>query len=316
MRVVELTVALIAIASLSALQLPRPDVVVERIYEGEGAKIEGVGACSITPEKITCWDMNGAPAPEFAERIRSYYLGQPQEVSFKFGKKNRYLLVRTSGTASLYIEGVVQADRTSSNQLNYASNGEPVLHWLGAAVESDRDKAAVRVVLNNLPGPAPVDLPFRPGTKANYDGVTLEVASWAKAKKEQQPTYNPYGGLPPNSELWQIVFGSSTQNHPFSYMPIGKDGKPIQYVDLKGMPVSGVKYLEENPNSNRGYAPGQLQTNSKYRVAYFQPSGAAADGAFTMLSNIDPSQIASIKLSSVRSKTIQIEGFPLDPKQP
>ncbi|MEZ0326136.1 MAG: hypothetical protein ACAH95_09530 [Fimbriimonas sp.] len=303
-------------SSPALLQRQAPDVTVDKMYEGEGAKIEGVGVCSITPDSVSCWDMSGTPAPQLSERIRSYYLGQSQqEVSFRIGKKNRHLIVRSSG-AYASLEGANEGERMTSNQMNYSSGDEPVLHWVGVAVEPDKTTGSIRATLHNLPGPSPIDIPFAKGAKGTYDGVTLELASWTEAKKEQRPPLGYIGNGGPSTEgkLWRIIYAVSQPNRYFTYSPLGKDRKPIQYVDDKGQPVSGVKYLEENPTSNRGSFPAQQPTTSKYRPVYFQFTGAAADGAMAVTTNIDPTYIGAVKVSSTRTKVIQINGFPLDLK--
>jgi hypothetical protein len=262
--------------------------------------------------------MDGAPSPSLTDRLKGYLSSASyQQFSFQFGKKNRIVMAeitRANGAPNVYLSA---PSGGGSFNLNDASNEETTV-GVNVSLPVSEMTAAITANMNGMPGPKPVSIPFKLDATAEYDGVRYKIGPSVEIKVDARNPSIPLfdGAQTSNSKMWRIVLGGEPLDQSRAYTtfaPVDKDGKPIQYVDDKGKIVSPIKFLAENPQAN-SYGIPQTNLQSKYRVARISPGQGSVAGAFTLYSNIDPSQIGALQISSTRGRTVTIKGFPLDPK--
>ena len=298
----------------------KPDQTVDRVYEGNGAKVTGVGVCDISTEKISCWNMDGDPDAALTSTVTGSLMGGNYggEVSFRFGKKNRWLVTDVTGTTNVNVQSL----DGYGGGMQVSRQGDKVLQLTRITADPSEKTSGVIANFYNLPGPAPIEIPFHEGSKASYGGIDFEIGpakEWKPTAQELQ-RFNNYG-TEAKGKYWKIVFGyarpTGTSTPYPSFTVLGKDGKPIHYVDKNGDPVSDLKVLSELPddasNGPRFY-PGNNLPNSKYPAATFTLDNQPGLDAANAFSNVNPSQIGSIRVSGTFQFRVQVNGYPLDPK--
>ncbi len=96
------TLLLCSVVGAVQFGIPKMDAVVSREYRGEnGIDIRGVGVCSFDSQ-ISCWNMDGKPDPILTKAVSDFY--EPNEISFRIGKKNRLLVVKKTIPASSFFQ--------------------------------------------------------------------------------------------------------------------------------------------------------------------------------------------------------------------
>jgi hypothetical protein len=122
------------------------------------------------------------------------------------------------------------------------------------------------------------------------------------------------------NKYWTTDLRLSTTNLPPQYGRFSvcdSEKQPILYVDRKGNPVSPVTYLSDPEPDNIYNRIGFLQptrekTLHKYVKSVFIPLQTVA-GVTTYLTNIDPSKIGLLQISTFTKKVVQFAEIPLDP---
>ncbi len=318
-------VSLCVVATATQVAGLKPDATADRVWEGDnGLKVEGLGVCSIEPSNVDCWDMDGVHDASLSEQIRGYYMGSSNEVSFRVGKKNRYLVYRKSYNANIQAQS---PDGQYMNSSEIYGSGGPTVSWSRINPDTASKDASILFSINGLPGPKPVTVPFEKGKKGTFEGTELEIGEYkpfkpAPGEQQQQPYYPMIA----NAKQWSIFvgFAPSDQQNSLSYGLLGKDGKPVAYVDRDGEPVSAVKFLSETPPGFNGYyngynpgydfGPGGRNTPPKYAAAVVTSNGPSVQGAFTLRTNVNPSRIGALTVSATHQMRVLVKGFPLDPK--
>lgn len=300
-------------------------------YEAGNLSVQTLGACSYTVDAISCWDLEGKPSPSLSERLESHYLGSNgNDLQFKFRRKNRLVVVRTTGmngnSVSLQTD---QGGYGGSGQI-YDSQGQTSLQWLNLAVDSSATTANIQATVYNASLVKNLDLNFRKGEKAVFQGSNIEIGSATPLPKVKRrgdrPRYEVFDGQRgygyiaegrDQGSWWTIAIGADPvaggQMLGIS-QPMDKTGKPILYVDKDGKIVSPVKYLESVPKDPNGQVIYGATQSSKYFQARFQSANSNVPSTQTILTNIDPSEIAKVRLSYNPPTVVRFTDIPLDPK--
>lgn len=290
------------------------DVTVNRVFEGEGIRIEGLGGCAIDAKDVSCWDMQGEPALELTDRIRSHYISNTSEVQLRFGRPNRLLVLRRSPASASVGYQTEEGQYLSSSQI-YGSNGEPTLEWVRYVPEDGRKTFGIVVQLHSLPKPKQAEVKFRRGEVGRIEDVRIEVGAYREEKPGNVATRGGMYPMMPNwgGRQWSVVIGAlsdSGDTPNLGYQILDTSGRPIRFVDKKGVPVSDVKYLEETRGQPM-YAPNP---DAKFSQAVFSSGGPTVQGAFTAYTNVDPRRIGALRVFLQRQMRVKIEGFPLVPR--
>lgn len=328
MKIHQATISLCVLAGLAgATQVSeKPDITVRKAYSG-GANviIEGLGVCSITPEKVSCWNMDGANDEILAERVRAYLLGNNgQEPTFRYGKKNRYVIVRAANTYGSFT--VPGRSYMNTMQIQYDQGGGSV--QMGRIDVGPSEKEISVITSFTETGPASVDLPFAKDKSVTYGPGKVTLGDWQPIKEEKKKPgagnlgfgrgYPGNGGQGLPGPLWKVILtNDGLKGLSVSFAVLDKAGKPLLHVDKSGKPVSDVEYLKHvaaNPQNGYPYIyPGQDDPNSPYRTVVFQGAGQQVGESMIYQTNVDPTYIGSLRITSTRQVKVQVDGFPLDP---
>jgi hypothetical protein len=305
---------------------PKVDVTVKNVYSDEdGNSIEIVGVASISADDVKCWDYTGTLSPELSEIVKNKCLrSSSSELSFRFGKKNRFILFRAKPQGRNVEWRQVSGDYV--NNSSFYDGSQDSLQLIRVAL--DKNDLTLSLVANlTAPQPTKVDLPFKLGAKAKVSDSEYEVGPY-------QPYKIPAPGSNPNSynerryqaasKYWTTIFkftGSFGPGYMGQSMAIfGADKQPILYVDRNGNPVSAVTYLSD-PEPEREYydsnaaaaAAAKDKKPHKYVKSMFV-SLQSIQGAMSFVTNVDPAKIGSLQISYSERKTVKFENIPMDPK--
>lgn len=265
----------------------------ERVYVGEGVTLTGVGACSESPEKIQCWDMDGVDAPDLAEILAAHYLVQPYStMNHRFGKKNRLLVVRSEGQASRSAQLRYEQGRTAQFTMN---DSNVTTEFIRTADPSDATSAEVSYTIRDSQLATSEVLKLEKGASVSFGGTTLTYQSI----KKRPPMGGGYTGF--NSYANQTMY-RTTLTRPartslsFDMLQaLDKDSAPIVAIDAKGRPI-----------------PTGSSSPNYVRVEY---GGESMDGREVYIdTNVDPSHVKFLRLGQFKSTQVVLTGFPLDPK--
>lgn len=293
-------------------QLPSPS----RSAKVGDRNFDAAGVCEANPEGVKCWDLDRKPLPSAEENLRSLS-ANGTDLTFRIGKKNRYLVVRRPRDFNLNYRLSI------SDYAGYISNyqGDPVYDFIKVAVDGSLPDVSLSAQVW-VPADRDVDVPMQEGSKANIEGRTLEIGKASLGKgNPQAPGMFPMGQSVPSPHPWWSVImgidGDLSQGLNWGMTPIGRDGKPIAYVDAKGEPMSAVKAMSEGVSPdpfNGGYVLPDMQgtpgKKPKAFVAYFRSNGYGS--AFRSDTNVNPRSIAAIRIKWSRPVTVALGPFPLD----
>ncbi|MFY9234741.1 MAG: hypothetical protein WAO58_09815 [Fimbriimonadaceae bacterium] len=288
-------------------QADRPTTRVKGRYQGEnGFLIEGIGVCSATDSTVECWDMDGRLNPELTERVRANFIANRATIPLAFGRKNRFLAVRQSvgSSASLRIEG---ANYQWSHTLS--SNEERIELLLASVEPGDKEASILSTTFNEEP-PTSVDISLKKGARASALGFEFEIGEVGLAKPKDAAPLRSW--QPPEGQRWRIVLGNLQVQPPYGSIRhelIAKDGSKIQYVDVKGNAIRDLKFINDRGVANQSAGPGERQ----YHPSFVTP-GTYVAAATALITNVNPSQVAKLRITLHKQMDILIYGFPLDPK--
>jgi hypothetical protein len=300
-----------------ATQDPAPDIpsAVGSYEFKNGKKVSGLGVCRVTEEMVDCWDMNGEHDASLTERVKAQFMaGYERDVQTRFGKKNRYVVLRADPNLNFQASTPNGQYLGSINFPGPSEEGQTMLfRVLGDPGSSTAD---LRVRVFGLDPAKVEDLPFRKGAVGKMGQNTVEVGEWKSVKRPEWFNFGYPGSFAKNSSYWTVILGYQPLNTGFEYSGLtllDKEGKIIQYVDSKGKPVSAANYLATLPRVNNQRFP--VVDNPKFSTAVFQPNNSAnVPGAMEFLTNVDPTVIGSLRRVSSSETSVLLTGFPLDPK--
>jgi hypothetical protein len=320
-RVIVSSVALAAAFGLAFQMQGRPPdkEVVGTYVTGAGDKIGLLGVCIVAPDKIDCWDRDGARSPSLTHRVEGYCERDQLEVPFKFGKKNR-LVVFDGVPPQVY--SFEQADGSYLNtfRLQYGADD-----GVRAAYLADPPDDKVGGVVMGVPLKTPdIEIPLKLGAQASVDGQTIEVAAIrAGAPRSQSSRYNrAIDSMPVRGKRWTIILTRSSDRAAGfggSYTPLDRNREPIRYVDMSGQPLSAVDYLALGGSSNDpDFSAGQANSQTSERLPCAWAHVTTQNGlpeAIQLVSNVDPAKIDFLRFSYQKQERVLFKDIPLDPKE-
>lgn len=294
-----------------AIQTPALSTTVEGAYSKDGFEIKGLGVCAISEGDVVAWDMKGAPDAKLADRIKTVLQLSRSDLSFRFGVKNRWLVV--GGSDSGYV-GYQTAGRVSvSPETMGRRGGDGRFDLLRVEVPPSEKEIALTLSLSGIPGPEPAVVKFKEGEEVKYAGYQLKFGP--TQGKELPKSKAEAFSSDRKGKVWSIVVGIGSS--PDSYLgglymqALDEQMQPILYVDSGGSPVSPIKVLSDSgPSIGTSY---NGSPNSSYRSASVQLSGPTLPGAASLYTTINPSKIRYLRLYQTRQEIVTITGFPADP---
>jgi hypothetical protein len=336
-------IALAMVSSSVALdpQTPQSEVAQGGRYESSnGSVIEALGGCRIgVPDSVSCWDLAGKPDEELSRQVKAGLLSSANDISFRFGREIKCIVFRRPQPLGLNYQ--TTGGRHMNSMYLQRGSDEKQFDLLFPRFDEDVDSVDIQVNLYNVGVSKQVDIPFRKGEKARFEGMELELgvaapyklpkppapsdpnmARWNGGMGYVQPPFN--GVFYPDSKLW--IFGVGYQALPdrsliSSLAALDKQGKPIHYVDKNGEPVPSTDVLAANPPSPYPYFQPNPNPNPnakppKHRNALIAASNQDVAGAIGYVMNVNPDRIGAIRLFSATNRIVRFEKIPLDVKTP
>ncbi|HWA84159.1 MAG TPA: hypothetical protein VG820_12020 [Fimbriimonadaceae bacterium] len=283
----------------------REDVTVYQHFEsGRGQVIDGLGVCDITPDHVDCWDMSGKRSAALSDLVRSKLVGESGiGLRAKYGRKNRYLVIRLSNPKSIGIEG-------PGMPLPMAPSGD-LADWLvWRSAEAGERFGQTRFTVSADPVPRG-EIPFGKGRKRLGTGISIDLGAWSDAASPNgiRRLSSVFGVRGPTWQ-WPAQEEGLEPDTYLIYQPVGADDKPIVAVDQQGNPVSARVYDEWLKSmKDKGWRGVLLYQRIRIQpIPFFD----AAVNAYE--TNLNPKHIVKLRISTCRATHVLMTGFPLDPQ--
>lgn len=311
-------IALTAIATFAAaLQLAPQDQIIKVDYEykdEEGRTCSILGMADITADSVSCWDTSGKISEELNAKVADMLRrSNSTDLSFRYGKKNRFLIVQAD-KADVYYSWRSDNDSNFQMVYNLGSNSSIQLYRC-TKDSSDKMLSLSLSITNNKQNST--EIPLVKDQKSSIGKVTMSFSSCVpiEGPPPSRDTNQPYHG-----KFWKVILSVDGIKDPyFPYNNLtanGQDGAQILYVDMNGKPVPGKTYLEDpypDPNYGDPRMPKPDTKKHKYaRAVVLQ--GLYAQGAVSLYTNIDPQVLKALSVKWNTTKTIKFADVPLDPK--
>ncbi|RYG49154.1 hypothetical protein EON79_02300 [bacterium] len=316
MNVILTTLALLGQAVQPPLQAA-VDAVNHAFTTPKGQKIEVVGVCQIDTDATACWKTDGTPDIELTRQIENYYEAQVHaDLRFVPGAKHRYAVFRRPRDTYAYVTDKKGGFLGTTDQ----GSTDLFLQWARATVDPETKSFEIFMVVPFAKPLTPAEIPFREGAKLEYQGTSFQLGP---IRPQEGGFRNSFGGgfdpagigTNPGWKVDWLQKADSPMQMDFAFTPIGKDGKPILYVDTKGNPLSETQYLQ-------ALAEASVQVGGGVHAA--RPAPAAFTPAnnffgnpqrgYSFQTNVAPGRLASIRITASERLRIRFGGLPTDPK--
>ena len=273
-----------------------------RGWQGKGGKeVAFIGACSFTETDMHCWNADGDADAALTERVSTFYKNTPYaDLRFSYGKKNRLAVFRVTG------DMWVMAQNPSGSRLPATSTAaDDGRTLLAVSVSVDLGAASASLALTVDSGTdSIVDVPAKKGMNTTLGGTLFEIGS-VDDGHDPDFTYGAPDYLR-TSKSCTILVGSNVSvagGPPFEATALDRSKKPIRYVDKQGHPVE--------PKAAKATSDG---TDKPIDALWlWEPWLTGAPELYRMIFNIDPGDLAYVRISKVDYKSVPIVGIPLEP---
>jgi len=296
----------------SKLDDPLASVSSSKSYQSPAlGSIDLQGACSVTPDVISCWNADGVADSTLTEKIKAFYIVESSnELRYKFGRKNRLVVFKRppqSYGGPEYVSNVMTPSGGylgSAGQIGMNGGGrDPFLEWY--AIDSAPTDTTTSVVFNINIGIGSVKVPLREGAEGQTGTMKVHINS-IKPGPDRQVWI---GGSNHKQRAWTVSVAIS--GFPGAIQPnmIGN------ILDLNGAPVNRVDD-SGNPLSDK-------PTRNGASTVYLPPAGFDASlqilaGAGTTTQElsltVNPAKASAISFNPAGLRKVTITDIPLDPK--
>ena len=304
-----ISVALLAAGFTMQESLPFGSVTVSKTYTApDFGTIESLGACSITPDTVTCWDASGAADPSLTEKVKAYYIVDSNaEVRYRFGRKNRLLVFKRP---SNFRSGSYMSAFHSGNG-GYLNNGgqigangrgnEPYIEWYNFDADPSEATATIEADINIGLGSGTV--PLKEGAEGKVGPLTIHVNSIRPAADRTS-----WNDVRSKQKSWAVSVTVS-----------GYQGPTMPSLGGRVLDANGISILRVNANgiplpesSNRGVVSG-YQPPAGFDAALQGGMGNSGSTVSLALS-VNPSKASALSLTATGIRKVKITDIPLDPK--
>lgn len=273
--------------------------------------------CTVEPGTVSCWDIAGKPAPARAEEIQRYLSTSRQQVLFAYDAQNLYLVVscrQMTGSdsrglmVSYQSSNVQQMCSLTSPMSDSSSFTQRSVYW----VKAPKDAKSVELPFEYWsPIIGTFDLKATKGATAEAVGrkITFRSAEPGASNIET------YGTDRPLKANWQITLDSEGFPESSNVTATLKDaeGNEIAAVDEKGTPVAEGLQRQEEATLQALFNSGEAVPARKYYRAAWQVQ-RGLKGQQIIVTNVDPSHVASISATCRDRIKATITDIPVPPK--
>ena len=304
---------------------------VQKRYELDGgASVEVVGVCHLTEDSVECWDYDGAHDERLTEMVENSLMNGRHRVSlgyrsrnleFRYGKKNRYIVVRHVYGSQDNQLGIV------TDRMN-ALNGESTDMDMGFLVEHeitkvmiyynvfgqyfDREATETHIrLMASTKLDEEIGIVFKEGEQFSLNGVDF-VLEEPKRPQVQANEQLPF--------VWTASVKSIVETQGYYYVrgyAVDKNGDRIRYIDQKGRPISAREYealiaeLKAISDDIRGSIASSAVVGFLGDGFRARPAGESRNRS--LRTGVDPKYIKEVRFTGTWSRRIRIVGIPLDP---
>jgi len=306
-----------ALAGMGAIQDASVHETVSKRYSANGLTAEIMGVCHVREDEVSCWDVEGAPHSKLEQLLKGALENgsQGNHSSFRYGKKNRLIVVRTYSNRA---QGYINVETSRKNNAGYSNvelrnlvedlpgDVQSNISTMPLYFERDQTETFVDFSVRSSSG-SPSSIEPKVGSKATLSGATIEII---KANKPDPNAYEPFGYARLGTWSFELKvtlpkdYGIEAQAY-----AMDAKGELIRFVDRSGKPISEEEARKQMARLNPNMPAGFMQPNANVYVNL-----GSGDRVGMINTTIDPSKIKEIRITPTTSRRIRITGIPLDPK--
>jgi hypothetical protein len=292
--------------------------------------VEALGACRIDVQSASCWNMDGKPDVGLTDQVTKGLKGPYGSRVLTYRDAKVFAVARASPDLDFTMRGQAKAGRNHSWSLGYGDSGK--LMTIYGIEQADNPanlgELPLNAVISHVPTEYSLSLYPKVGERISAEGSSLTLgnvrAILAGELKQDEPYLTLYDRdqfvLYPREQFWRYTFAWTGPLFGWGcdWVALDLNGKPIQGVDLKGQPASIDLVTKESlPYGKEGVvgavmpkAPGQRDHfPARFRQWYY----TFVNGAYTVVSNVDPRVISKIQVRPTRTVQGKLGPFPLAP---
>lgn len=255
------------------------------------------GACSVTAERISCWDMSGKPDASMSEAIDQAFSRHKVDLSLKFKKKNRLIVLRhqLKRDATTHFRGELYAPggEKLKQAIVFGHNADPLFatYWYyPSETETTLEVTASLDVLIR----AEAAVPLKEGSEAKVAGYKVKIDG-VKASDSNIRATAPY------SRTWVVDYSvevpAGRPEARFNAIPVDAIGDPITAIDSIGFPLS------------REMASQGSQLPASFSHVLDKVTKRS------WISKVNPEHVAGVRVNGVTTKKVTFKAVPLDPQK-
>ena len=272
--------------------------------------IEAIGACSISPGTISCWDASGNKDSNLTEEIKAHYEDNGEaKIPYRFGRKNRLVVFRLPLNRPGVGTRIWRVSSENGEYLGSARSRSPNWQDGGSYIEwynVDSNLKAQRTSIH-----FEVMVPFGTGTLPLKKGAETEIGA-VKVHIDsinRGPDRSPLDILNSYRKTWQIA--ATVSGFSGSFAPtlggyaLDAKGKVVKAIDRDGivLQTTPTGYVV-NAGSAKGVTFGPL-------VQTLHSTGTAHQ---VLRMPINPADVSALSLTANGIRNVTITDIPLDPK--
>ena len=280
----------------------------------DGTLVEIAGICKLTESSVTCWNTEGNAAPDVQRLFETAFARTSRgniQIGLHYGAKNRAIVIKTTGESRKYNIRPI-TDRPDAIHASYLNLNDPNIDL------KDSPKISYQTL----------NLYFEPNATSTSVDLTQRSFDFKKATSklkigstfslgEKNVKVVKQIVVKPNVLSWQqfprwdypLEFeGAIDDLEPDGCIALDKSGVRINKLNEVGRPLTKKEEMESVANYRR--LPPILDFPSAQTFLYIRKQNRQV----TISTNINPKYIGELQIWAVKTKTVRIEGIPLDPK--
>ena len=272
--------------------------------------IEAIGACSISPGTISCWDASGSTNSDLTKEIRAHYeSGAGAKIPYRFGRKNRLVVFKLPSERpgiGTRVWNVSSENGEYPGSAGYIGpkweGGSPYLDWYNIDSDLKAKRTSIRFEVMVPFGTGTV--PLKKGAETDIGTMKVHIDSINRG-----PDRNPLEILNFYRKTWQISV--TVSGFPGSIAPtlgglaLDAKGDVVNTIDRDGTAFQA---------STTGYVISGGIRRQVTRAPMVQAIRGAGTAHQVLWMPINPTDVSALSLTANGIRIVTITDIPLDPK--